>query len=86
MIRILNLEGINTMFQVQWEDGSQENLRLIEDYLKSEVWLEEERNDVAQHLASILLGKLSKIREKKQQVSETVKIKEVKSQDTEYIP
>ena len=74
------------MFQVQWEDGSQETLRLIEDYLRSEVWLEEERNDVAQRLVSILLGKLSKIREKKQQVSETVKIKEVKSQDTEYIP
>ena len=81
------MEGINTIFQVQWEDGSQETPRLIEDYLKSEVWLEEEQSDVAQHLAHILLGKLSTIREKKQQVSETVKIEEVKqkSEDTEYI-
>lgn len=86
VIRILNMEGINTIFQVQWEDGSHETPRLIEDYLKSEVWLEEDQSDVAQHLAHILLGKLSKIREKRQQMPETVKIKEVKSQETEYIP
>ena len=30
------------MYQVQWEDGSLENLRIIEDYLKDLVLLDDE--------------------------------------------
>ncbi len=82
----MNMEGINTMFLVHWEDGSQETLRLIEDYLNSEVWLEEEQSQVTQFMASVLLGKLSKIRDKKEKVSETVKDKEERSEDTKYTP
>ena len=42
MIKILNMEGINTMYQVEWEDGSLENLRIIEDYLNDLILLDEE--------------------------------------------
>ena len=44
MIKILNMEGFNTMYQVQWEDGSLENLRIIEDYLNDLVLLDEEHS------------------------------------------
>ena len=42
VLKILNMEGINTMYQVEWEDGTLENLRIIEDYLNDQVWLDEE--------------------------------------------
>ena len=44
MIKILNMEGINTMYQVEWEDGSLENLRIIEDYLNDLVLLDDEEH------------------------------------------
>ena len=44
MIKILNMEGINTMYQVEWEDGSLENLRIIEDYLNDLIRLDEEHS------------------------------------------
>ena len=44
VMKILNMEGINTMYQVQWEDGSLENLRIIEDYLNDLVLLDEEHS------------------------------------------
>ena len=42
VLKILNMEGINTMYQVEWEDGTLENLRIIEDYLNDQVCLDEE--------------------------------------------
>ena len=88
VIRIVNMEGINTMFQVQWEDGSQQNTRLIEDYPNSEVWLEEEQRDVAHYIGSILLAKLSTIRDKKREETEIPKVEQIRSEaeDTKYIP
>ena len=44
VLQILNMEGINTMYQVEWEDGSLENLRIIEDYLNDLVLLDEEHS------------------------------------------
>ena len=58
--RIINMEVLNTLFEVEWEDGSVENLRLYEDYLNEEVWLEEEQKDVSNFMAEILMGKLLK--------------------------
>ena len=43
VIKILNMEGVNTMYQVEWEDGGLENLRVIEASLNDQVWLDEER-------------------------------------------
>ena len=36
---ILYLEGINTIFLVEWEDGTREDLYLIDSYLRGKVWL-----------------------------------------------
>ena len=44
MLNILNMEGINTMYQVEWEDGNLENLRIIADYLNDLVLLDEEHS------------------------------------------
>ena len=44
VIRIINMEGLNTMYQVEWEDGSLENLRIIEDYLNDLVLLIKEHS------------------------------------------
>ena len=44
--RILNMEGINTMYQVKWEDGRWENLRIIKEYLHDQVWMDEELSNV----------------------------------------
>ena len=33
------------MYQAEWEDGNLENLRIIEDYLNDQVWLEEEHGN-----------------------------------------
>ena len=74
------------MFQVQWEDGSQQNTRLIEDYLNSEVWLEEEQRDPVHNVKSILLSKLATIRDKNREESETPKVKKIRSEDTKYTP
>ena len=74
------------MFQVQWEDGSQQNTKLIEDYLNSEVWLEEEQRDVVHNVKSILLSKLATIRDKNREESETPKVKKIRSEDTKYTP
>ena len=60
VIRIINMEGLNTMYQVEWEDGSVENLRLYEDYLNDELWLEEEQKNVSNFMAQLLMGKLLK--------------------------
>ena len=86
VIRIVNMEGINTMFQVQWENGSQQNTRLIEDYLNSEVWLEEEQRDVVHNIKSILLAKLATKRDKNREQSETPKVEKIRSEDTKYTP
>ena len=48
VLRILNMEGINTMYQVEWEDGRRENLRIIEECLHDQVWLGEELSNVTQ--------------------------------------
>ena len=48
VLRILNMEGINTMYQVEWEDGRRENLRIIEECLHDQVWLDEELSNVTQ--------------------------------------
>ena len=44
VIKILNMEGINTMYQVEWEDGTVENLRIIEDYLNDLILLDDEHS------------------------------------------
>ena len=80
MISSVNMEGINTMFQVQWEDGSQQNSRLIEDYLNSEVWLEEEQRDVVHYVKSIMLAKLATVRDK------NPKVEKIRSEDIKYTP
>ena len=74
------------MFQVQWENGSQQNTRLIEDYLNSEVWLEEEQRDVVHNIKSILLAKLATKRDKNREQSETPKVEKIRSEDTKYTP
>ena len=84
--RILNMEGINSMFEVRWEDGRLETLRIIQDFLNGNVWLVGEQRSLANSIKSALLGKLSKIRVKKQQLSETVKDGDEGSGDTKYIP
>ena len=40
------------MYQVQWEDGSQENLRIIEEYLREQVWLDEELKSMTMTLST----------------------------------
>ena len=60
VLGIINMEGLNTMYQVEWEDGSMENLRLYEDYLNDEIWMEEEQKNIAGFMADLLLGKLLK--------------------------
>ena len=52
VLRILNIEGINTMYQVQWEDGNKENLRIIEEYLREQVWLDEELKSMTMTLST----------------------------------
>ena len=44
VIKISNMEGINTMYQVEWVDGTLENLRIIEDYLNDLVLLDDEEH------------------------------------------
>ena len=60
VIRIINMEGLNTMYHVEWDDGSLENLRLYEDYLNDEIWMEEEQKNMASFMADLLMGKLMK--------------------------
>ena len=36
------------MYQVEWEDGRRENLRIIEECLHDQVWLGEELSNVTQ--------------------------------------
>ena len=60
VIRILNMEVLNTMYEVEWDDGSVENLRLYLDYLNDELWLEEEQKNVLNFMAELLMGKLLK--------------------------
>ena len=58
VIRIINMEGLNTMYHVEWDDGSLENLRLYEDYLNDDIWMEEEQKNMASFMADLLMGKL----------------------------
>ena len=60
VIRIINMEVLNTMYEVEWDDGSVENLRLYLDYLNDELWLEEEQKNVLNFMAELLMGKLLK--------------------------
>ena len=34
------------MYQVKWEDGRWENLRIIKEYLHDQVWMDEELSNV----------------------------------------
>ena len=52
VLRILNMEGINTLYQVEWEDGGQENLRVIKEYLQDQVWLDEELRSMTMTLST----------------------------------
>ena len=72
VIKIINMEGVNTMFLIEWETGTQEYLRLIPHYLEGRIWLEEEQRNVSNHMANLLLGKLFKI--KKQNKLATVDV------------
>ena len=60
VLHIVNMEGLNTMYHVEWEDGSLENLRLYEDYLNDEIWFEEEQKTIKNFMADLLMGKLLK--------------------------
>ena len=40
------------MYQVEWEDGSQENLRVIKEYLRDQVWLDEELRSMTMTLST----------------------------------
>ena len=45
VVKLLNYEGVNTMYKVRWDDGEEQLFRLIYDYLKGELWFEETVND-----------------------------------------
>ena len=42
VVRLLNYEGVNSMYKVQYDNGEEVLFRLIYDYIKQDLWLEEE--------------------------------------------
>ena len=42
VVKLLNYEGVNTMYRVRYDDGVEIQFRLIYDFIKGVLWFEEE--------------------------------------------
>ena len=40
VVKLLNYEGVNTMYKVQWDSGEETLFRLIYDFIKQDLWIE----------------------------------------------
>ena len=41
VVKLLNYEGVNSMYKVQYDNGQEVLFRLIYDYIKQDLWFEE---------------------------------------------